>query len=465
MAALGPDLVSSEAVTLLAYSHDAFPLALKVAGQGRAVYLPELVVFPRHVGHVVQAVRLAQDMGVPVVPYGGGSGIVGGALALRGGVVIDLKGLDGVGEIDTISRLVTVGAGVVGQRLEDHLNERGYTTGHYPQSLRSSTVGGWIAHRATGTASTRYGGIESLVAGMEVVLPTGDVLRLRTSPRSATGPDLKQLFLGGEGTLGIVTEATLRLWPVPGARRWLCYTFSLFDQALDVVRRIVQAGLRPAVVRLYDATESDLVNASGHTKGRCLLFLSCEGSHDAVEWECAQIEAMIPSTAVTLGPAPAEHWWSGRFNTPALLQTLQRSTGIADALEVSAPWSRLAEVYTSMRGAMLEALHVGNRSGTVYGHVSHTYVDGANLYMIFHGDAEGSEQVAALYAQVLKAAFVACTREGGSLSHHHGIGLGKAKWLALEYGREGVGVLQALQRALDPAAVFNPGKLGSCDVA
>jgi alkyldihydroxyacetonephosphate synthase len=462
-AALGPDGVSADPVDRRAYGHDTFPLALKPAGEGRPAYEPDMIAFPRNADEVATVVRLARAAGTPVVPFGGGSGIVGGALAVRGGVMVDLKHLAAVEEIDPISRLVAVGAGINGQRLEDYLNERGYTTGHYPQSLRSSTLGGWIAHRAIGTASTRYGGIEALVAGMDVVLPTGEFLRLRPSPRGSTGPDLRQLFLGGEGTLGIVTQATLRIRPLPAARAWLVFVCPDFAAGLDAIRRTVQGEYRPAVVRLYDAEEgAHLLEGVPHAPGACLLLLSCEGEAEQVDWESAQIRKQVGAAGATeIGSEPAERWWAGRFNTAGLLHTLRAPLGIADALEVAAPWRALPALYAAMRADMRAALGLPDRPGAVYGHTSHAYLDGANLYMIFHGQAASPADVAPLYGRVLDAAFQACTRHGGTLSHHHGIGLGKARWMELEYGAAGLGVLRAVQRALDPDGILNPGKIGA----
>lgn len=457
--ALGEETVSQDRSDLLAYGHDVFPLALKQAGQGRPFALPEVVVFPHTAGEIAEVVRIARRHRTPVVPYGGGSGIVGGALPVGGGIVVELKGLASIGEIDTISRLVSVGAGLNGQRLEDHLNERGFTTGHYPQSLRSSTVGGWVAHRAIGTASTRYGGIETIVAGLEVVLPDGEILRLKALPRTATGPDLRQLFLGSEGTLGIVTEVTLRIRPLPAAREWLVFTFDDFAAGLEAVRGVVQADLRPAIVRLYDELEAEhLLQSAGLEPGGCLLLMDCEGDTDSVRWEAGRIKRFLSTNGSPAPEAIAERWWQGRFSTRGLLTTLHKPLGVADALEVAAPWRYLADTYQAMRREMTAAL---GSSGVVYGHTSHAYADGANLYMIFHGQAAQEDGLAEYYERVLAAAFRACVDHGGTISHHHGIGLGKARWMEWEIGAEGMCVLRAVQQALDPEHLLNPGKLGA----
>jgi alkyldihydroxyacetonephosphate synthase len=458
---LEPKNFSVDTIDRLAYSHDAFPLALKRAVHDQPFSLPDVVVFPDNAEQIRALFRVAQAHKVPIIPYGDGSGIVGGALPIRGGIIVDLKRLSHIGDIDTVSQLVAVGAGVNGQRLEDHLNERGYTTGHYPQSLRSSTLGGWIAHRAIGTASTRYGGIEGLVSGMDVILPNGERLELRPRPRSSTGPDFRQMFLGSEGAFGIVTEATLRIRRLPEARRWLAFTFPEFDQGLDSIRAVMQADLRPAVLRLYDAEEgAHLLEATGLASGACLLFMTCEGYAEQVAWESGQIERMIlESGGQKITTKPAEYWWNRRFSTTGLLNALHKPCGVADALEVAGSWRELPEIYNAMRDDMRRALGFPERPGKVFGHLSHAYRDGANLYMIFWSEAESKDYIAETYNRTLDAAFRACLKYGGTLSHHHGVGLAKAKWMPLECGATGMALLNSLKQIIDPTNICNPGKL------
>ena len=448
--------VSESLVDRLAYSHDAWPLELKAAVLGRPHWLPMAVAWPETTEQVSVLLRWAQRHRVPVVPYGGGSGIVGGALADGSALVVDLKRMGRVLEVDESSLWVRAQAGISGQYLEDRLNARGLTLGHFPQSMRASTLGGWLAHRAAGVASTRYGKIEDMVLALEVVLPDGEVVRTPRVPRAATGPDLDQLFVGSEGCYGIITEATLQLHALPEVRRWRCYAVGEFERGLEAVRRVLQRDLRPAIVRLYDAVEAAPYLEPWGRAGECLLLWGCEGYADMVALEVEHIEAACRGQGWSdLGDGPAELWWSRRFNTLGLVRPLLESRGVADALEVSADWSCLGRVYEGMRGAMLAA--VGER-GKVYGHLSHAYRTGANLYMIFSAEAEDEEAVAHTYWRVLEAAFEACLSLGGSLSHHHGVGLAKARWLGREWGASGLRVLWRLQQALDPGGIMNPGK-------
>ncbi len=446
--------VSTSVADRIAYAHDASPVALKRAAAGELPHLPAVIVWPESAVEIAAIMRWAQETGVPLTPCGSGSGIVGGALGDPRGVTLDLTRLDRIVEIDDVSLLVRVQPGINGQRLEDQLNARGYTLGHFPQSLRASTLGGWIAHRAAGVASTRFGKIEDLVEALEVVLPTGEIVRTRAVPRSATGPDLDQLFIGSEGAFGIVTEATVTIRLCPAARQWQAYSVDSFPAALDAIRRVIQQDLRPAIVRLFDAEEA-VPYLAGDDPGAVVLLWGCQGSAALVDFELAHIRAVCePVARRDLGTGPGEQWWRHRFSTSGLLHTIQAPHGIADALEISATWRDLPAIYERMRASMLAAAGPDAR---VFGHVSHVYPSGGNLYMIFHARAADDAAVPALYDRILDAAFTACLANGGSLSHHHGVGATKARWLVDEHGEAGLTLLRRLQRLLDPAGIMNPG--------
>lgn len=473
--ALGSARVSDRKLDRLAYGHDTWPVALKAPGDTR--WPPDLVAWPGSTDDVVAVVRIAAAEGLPIVPVGGLSGIVGGALAVRGGIALDLLRMNRVLELDEISGLVRVEAGILGTNLEDALAGRGLTTGHLPQSAGSSTVGGWIAHRAAGIASTKYGKIESIVRGMRVVLADGNVLDTSTAPASASGPMLHSLFFGVEGTLGIVVEATLAVQPLPAERRWVAYGFAVdaqaadgpaadaaFIRSLEAVRRVLRRGYRPAIVRAYDPAEAGpiLVRAGldpdAAPGGRALLIMGAEGESPLVAAELAAVAREAADAGGTdLGPGPAEAWSAHRFDTSWLVAAVRGSGSIGDALEVAASWRRLPGVYVAMRAAMREACGPG---GTVVAHLSHAYPDGGNLYMIFRTE-QGSDRAAIeRYPAVVDAALGACLAAGGTVSHHHGIGLGKARWFEREVGPVGLSVIRRQKAALDPAGLLNPGKLG-----
>lgn len=472
-AALGEAHVSDRRLDRLAYGHDAWPVELKSAAAPR--WRPDLVAWPGSTEQVAAAVRIAAEARVPVIPVGGASGIVGAVLAVRGGLALDLLRMGRVLEIDEISGLVRVEAGAIGANLEATLGTRGLTTGHLPQSLHSSTVGGWIAHRAAGIASTKYGKIESILRAVQVVLADGRVLDTWSAPASASGPMLHSLFLGAEGTLGIVTEATLTVQPLPADRRWASYGFAVgedgpevaFLSALEVVRRVMRRGYRPAIVRAYDPAEADgilrrsTIGATDTQLWHALLIVGAEGEAALVRAELAAVaEEAAARGATALGSAPATAWYDRRFDTSGLLDAVRRSGSIGDALEVAAPWRTLPDIYRSMRAAMVVA---GGPEGEVFGHLSHAYPDGGNLYMVFRTHAETDTEATDRYESVVDAALGAVHARGGTVSHHHGIGVSKLRWFDQELGAAGLDALRRQKLAFDPLGILNPGKLG--DVA
>jgi alkyldihydroxyacetonephosphate synthase len=370
---------------------------------------------------------------------------------------MDLKRMAQFVDLDPVSMTVTVEAGMLGKDLEDRLNAAGFTTGHYPQSIFSSTVGGWVAHRGVGTFSTRYGKVDDLVLGLEVVLPDGGVFVTRHVPQSAAGPDLKRLFLGSEGTFGVITRVTLQIYPLPAVRQFAAYSCPTFATGLDVVRRVLQAGYRPAAVRLYDAVEAKARLGTDPASTKALLIVINEGPDELVDATGRAIDgAADGSGLVSLGPGFAETWLAGRFSTAGLVSAIEGPAGIADALEVANVWARLAETYERMKEAMEVVI---GRAGVVFGHASHFYHSGANLYMIFEAAAGSDDAVEPLYRAILDAALTACLAMGGTLTHHHGVGIGKRRFMEQELGTTGIDLLRRLRATIDPDGLMNPGKL------
>jgi alkyldihydroxyacetonephosphate synthase len=288
------------------------------------------------------------------------------------------------------------------------------------------------------------------------VLPNGELLALRPTPRASTGPDLRHWFLGAEGTAGIVTAATLRVFPLPARREWLVLNPSSFAGGIELVRRMLQLAVRPAIVRLYDEAETS--ERFPQQAGSSILLLGCEGDPESVAYELERIEALARELGVPAGPGEAaERWWQRRFDTQGLLRPLLEPGGIADALEVAAPWSRLHSVYLAMCAAIERVVAaLPHRIDT---HLSHAYADGANLYVIFSASAAGAGDVELLYRRVVHEALTACADAGGSISHHHGIGIAKCDELGAELGGAGLALVREWRGAVDPGHLFNPGKL------
>lgn len=490
---VGEEGVSTRPLDRLAASRDLWPRAFFWLRAGRLPTPPELVVWPRNVEEVAAVIRLAGERGLPVTPYGGGSGVCGGAVPLRGGITLDTKRLDRIRRMDPAALEVEAEAGVAGDRLEARLAEEGLTLGHFPSSLAISTVGGWLATRSAGQASSRHGKIEDIVQGLEVVIGTGERLRPR---RPAAGPDLVDLFLGSEGTLGIFTAATLRVSPAPAVRRHRAYRFASLDAGLDAVRGMFRAGLRPAVVRLLEPLDVLLALTSGRrapgdgagsflrlfslARERAgsavalalraalasprrldaalglvdgsLLVLVHEGEAEEVEAEASRAAALLfAAGGRDLGERPAREWFARRFDVAFGMAPAWRSGFWTDTLEVAAPWSRLGAVHGAVRDAAAAY-------ALVTAHFSHATADGAAVYFTLLGRADDPDRGLALHGAAWHAALDAAERSGATVSHHHGIGLAKAAYLQRELGAGGQRLYAAVRAACDPAGILNPGK-------
>jgi alkyldihydroxyacetonephosphate synthase len=339
--------------------------------------------------------------------------------------------------------------GLLGTALDDRLRASGYTLGHFPQSMAGSSVGGWIACRSAGQYSTRYGKIEDLVLGLEAALPRDPGrIAFRAAPASATGPDLMRVFLGSEGTLGVVTQATLRIRPLPPAERRAAYSFASFAQGLDAVRRVLRRGAHPAVVRLYDAGES----GRHFDVDSCALIVLAEGEDAEVDW---QMDVVADECDDMLDAQLVDRWLEHRNDVSALGHAIAAGL-VVDTIEVSALWRDLPRVYervVAALGAVPDAVGLT-------AHCSHVYASGGCLYFTFAGAPEDAD---AFYARAWDAALGAAVDAGAALSHHHGIGLVRGARLAEELGPAGRDLLQAAKDALDPVGILNPGKLGLAD--
>ncbi len=435
-------------------SRDWWPLAMVWATEGQVGQVAGALARPTSVDEVANVLRLCNERRVPVTPAAGRSSVVGGTVPVHGGVVLDVGGLVGIGEVDTTSGIVEVWAGTFGDRFEDELQARhGLTVGHWPQSMALSTVGGWLACRGAGQLSNRYGKIEDIVVGLEVVLADGSVVRTGGQPRQAVGPDLTQLFVGSEGTLGVITRAWLQAWPVPTHTARSAWAFASFAEALDAMRRIIQRGAQTAVLRLYDGIESQ--RNFGVDPSVNVLLAFDEGDPVVVDAGMVVVDQACAG-ADRLDDALVEQWFGHRNNVDAL-EALVSKGYVVDTMEVAAPWSALDAIYAAATSAI--AAVPGTLS--VSAHQSHSYLTGACLYFTFAATVDAAERDA-YYVAAWDAGTRAVLANGGALSHHHGVGLNRARFVAEALG-SGFDVLTAVKAALDPNGVCNPGKLGLPD--
>ena len=433
-------------------SRDWWPLAMHWALAGNVPRRAGLVAQPSTTDHVCAIVRVCNESRIPLTVAGGRSGVCGASLPVFGGVVLDTTGMQGVLSVDAESGVVEVLPGTFGPDLEAVLGaEHGLTIGHFPQSFDIATVGGWVACRGAGQYSTRYGKIEDIVSGLEIVLADGSVIVTGGSPAAAVGPDLDQLFLGSEGTLGVITRVWLRAHPLAAADRRAAYSFPTFEDGLEACRQIIRRGATPAVLRLYDAAESQ--RGQGGDGSQCVLLVLDEGDPLIVDAVMAVVSDVVGRLgAADLGPDLVERWMHHRNDTSAL-QALTHKGFVVDTMEIAAPWSKLPGIFSAAREALLAVPHA--RAATC--HLSHSYIDGACLYFTFAATPPAAE-VEPTYVALWDAGQRAVLAGGGNLSHHHGVGLNRSRFVAQALG-PAHDVLVAVKKALDPRGILNPGKL------
>lgn len=534
-AILGARRVSVAETDLDVYAKDMWPrLLLAERGGERAGHRPHVVVWPDTAREVAAVVKLARSLRVPIVPYGGGSGVCGGAVPIHGGITIDTKRMTQIRPVVADELTVDVDAGVGGERFERELAHRGYTFGHFPSSIYCSTVGGWLATRAAGQLSTKYGKVEDRIAGLTVVTGRGELVETDGPSRALRGPNWTQLLVGSEGTLGVITSARLRVSPAPQIKIFRGYWFPDVTAGVDAIRRVLQRGLRPAVVRLYDeldtfmnsrkgggdhrdhapdpghaphpapsagalpalprprrddddgAIRKLLALARGRSKARrevrkdllgaaldrapwinralgvvteklanrgCRMIIGLEGSRIRTEIEAALTFAELEAAGgKDQGEDPGWSWLHHRYAVSYRMSPIFRDGAFVDTMEVAATWERLADLYHSVREAI-------SRHAIVMAHFSHAYPEGCSIYFTFAGhgdDARASERV---YDAIWRDGLEATTRVGGTISHHHGVGLLKAPYMAAEH-REAMAIFEAVKKSLDPDGIMNPGKMG-----
>ena len=453
--------------------------------RGEIECAPDAVVAPRDEGGVAAVLRIARERGLAVVPVGGASSVVGGVEARTGPdhgacLALDTTRLDAVVRVDAEAGLATFGAGIDGPALEAALAEHGLTLGHFPQSFEYSTLGGWIATRSSGQQSDGYGGIDELLVAVRLVTPEG-VVRTATVPRSATGPDLNQLVLGSEGTLGVIVEATLRVAPAPAHFDARGILFRSFGDGVAAVRELVRQRAGLSLLRLSDGAETEVGRLQRHDPERrvdpvgwvfsglsrlgygdesALLLCAAEGD-DARTARSAVARAVRVARrhgGISLGRSPGRSWRRERFKTPYLRDwLLDHGVGV-DTFETAFPWNRIESGHAQVCEAIRTAAGTHAGAGIAMSHLSHSYLDGACLYFTVIYPVDPSREVSqwtALKRDVTSAILGA----GGTLSHHHGVGRDHREWMGAEKGELGLSVLRSLKGAVDPTGVMNPGKL------
>jgi alkyldihydroxyacetonephosphate synthase len=460
---LGPDgVLTADADRIRHLRGKSTPdlLRLRAGDLGGA---PDLILLPASPKQVLDVLRVCSERQIAVVPFGGGTSVVGGlepeASGFMGMISLDVRRLNALVELDEESRLAVLEPGLRGPQAEQLLGARGYTIGHFPQSFEYATLGGFAAARSSGQASSGYGRFDELVLALDVATPAG-TLSLGRAPRSAAGPDLRQLILGSEGALGVITSLTVQVRPVPEARVYDGWRFDSFAAGLHAVRRLAQDGPLPTVLRLSDEVETALSVAgpgSGGSGKGCLLIAGYDGATAEVDSRRSRATLMLQHAGGRIEPGAAETWERERYRGPYLRDALLDSGALVETLETVSFWSRLPGLYEAVREALRESLQAQGTPAVVLCHVSHVYPSGGSLY--FTVVSAQADDPVAQWRAAKGAGSDAILAAGGSITHHHGVGTDHRAWYEREVGPLAIDVLRAVKSTLDPAGIMNPGVL------
>ena len=445
---------------------------------GRLEAAPDAVLIPADPAAVQRIVHVCAAEGVAVVPFGGGTSVVGGIEPVRGQhdslISLDLNRLRDV-EVDARSLTARLGAGLRGPEAEAELAKHGVVLGHYPQSFEYATIGGFAATRSAGQASSGYGRFDSLVSSIRLIAPAGDLRTLET-PHSAAGPALREVVVGSEGIFGVIPEVTVRVRPKPRQRRYEAWMAESFEAGSEIVRALAQGPGLPDVIRVSDEEETEVSLAlsgprgiSGSLFGRylglrrrhngSLIVVGLEGTEEAVARRRAlSVRELRAGGAVYLGQRAGRSWEHGRYQGPYLRDTLMEMGSMVETLETSHTWGGLSGLYAAVGTAIRNSLVAQGTPGLVFCHLSHAYADGASLYFTFIARARQGEEVEQ-WRQVKRTACEAIVAHGGTITHHHGVGRDHAPYMEAEVGPVGLDALRSIKERLDPTGIMNPGKL------
>ncbi|MFI8296397.1 FAD-binding oxidoreductase [Streptomyces nigra] len=466
-AAGGEEHVRTDAETRVRHTRGkSTPDLLRIRDGEVDADLPAAVVLPADHDEVVAVLRVCAGHGLPVVPFGGGTSVVGGLAPAgrRPFVALDLRRMDRMLALDPVSRTATLQPGLRAPQAEALLAEHGFTLGHFPQSYEWASIGGFAATRSSGQASAGYGRFDEMVLGLTVATPEG-TLDTGRAPRSAAGPDLRQLLLGSEGAFGVITSVTVRIRPVPQTRVYEGWRFASFEEGATALRRLAQDGPRPTVLRLSDETETlvglaqpDAIGGGLPTDAGCLAITGYEGTEEDTAHRREQAAAVLRACGGTpLGEEPGRRWAHGRYSAPYLRDSLLDAGAFAETLETATFWSGIPGLYAAVRDALTGTLTEAGTPPLVMCHISHVYENGASLYFTVVS-AQGEDPLKH-WERAKRAANDAIIEAGGTITHHHGVGTDHRDWYVREAGALGIEALRAVKRRLDPSGLLNPGVL------
>jgi alkyldihydroxyacetonephosphate synthase len=449
--------------------------------------VPDVVVYPGNEAEVQLIVDRAVAADAVIIPYGGGSNISGSLHApedeTRTVISVDLGRLNQVIEVDEDSGLARIQAGAQGPDLEEQLGKRGWTLGHFPDSFTHSTLGGWVATRSSGMQSDKYGDISDIARGMRVVMP-GKVLEVRPLPHTSTGPSVREMVLGSEGRLGVITEVTVQVHRIPEVRLILGYLFPSWEASLAAMHDISTSDAHPSITRVSDEKETAFSFATRKKSSRisissliskglmkvlerrgwdldavCLSFIGYEGGKAHVARQKKIVKDIVGKHGgIVVGKGPGELYDQKKFDTPYIRDFLLDRGAVGDVSETAAPWSKLLPLYNNVIAAAEKVYAQLGVTGWIMCHLSHSYHSGACLYFTFAFKHDGVDPLGQYepLKNAIQQAFVDC---GGTLSHHHAVGTEHAAWLEQDISAPGVHMIDGLFTAMDPGRNFNPGKI------
>lgn len=455
---VGRENVSTQSSDTSTYGVDYFWISRMWADRGQQPPRADFVVCPGSAEEVSGVLKIANYYKIPVHTWGGGSGSQGGALPMAGGMILDIKRMNRLIEIDEQSMTITCETGMVFQTLEWYANERGYSLMHYPSCLTCGTVGGALAHRGIGILSTKYGKIDDMCVNMEIVLPNGDIINTLPVPKHAAGPDLNQIFIGSEGTLGVMSKATFKMFEMPETRKFRAFLFKDMTSGFAAGRDIMQK-VKPSILRLFDEAEtvSIIKKIIGVDKKGAFMNLAVEGIERIVDIEMEIICGICAKYgAEDLGSEYGEKWYDNRitFFYPGNIMDIPQMFGTMDTV---AKFSDIEKIYWAMKNAI-----ESNFPGVKFiAHCSHWYEWGTMIYdrFILDNPPSDPQEAIRLHNRIWNAGVRAAMENGGVINDHHGIGLKLSRLMKEQYG-PAIQVLEGLKKSLDPNGIMNPYKLG-----
>jgi len=458
---VGAHFISVKETDKLVYSTDWSWMPQMWLDRGQPLPTPDYIVHPSSADEIAEILLVANKYRIPVVPWGGGSGTQGGALPLFGGILVDTKRMDKIIEIDEKSLTVTAQAGINGQQLEWALNEKGLTLPHYAASSNCATLGGYLAPRGTGTISTKYGKAEDMFLRMQIVLPTGEIIRTAHVPKHAAGPDWARLWLGAEGTFGIITEATMQVDYLPEARFLRAVLFDNLSNAIEAGRLMMTRRLEPFVIRLYDpeSTRSQVKKVLGYEFDGAYMVIGFDGDPDiAALQEKKALEICIGLGARDLGREPGEKWWEHRYDFYYPPKSLHMPW-MYGTTETVTTYDKIEKLYWAEKKAVEEGFAEWNVK--FIGHFSHWFHWGVMVYtrFIIEEPPADAQEALQLHNRVWNAAMTAVLENGGMINEHHGVGLKLGRFMRRQY-TDAWPFLLRLKKMIDPNGIMNPGKTG-----